>query len=332
MKSREIVLKRRPTGMPVEADFALVETDLGPRQPGMVRVKNRFISTDPYMRGRMIDRPGYAAPFPLNAVIPGRTIGRVIESDDASLKPGDYVRTMSGWREAFDAPAGALEYLDPGSLPPETFLGVAGVSGLSAYAGLTRIAQVKAGETVFVSAAAGAVGSVAAQVARMLGARVVGSAGGAAKCAFLREIGVDAVIDYKSVPNLQAALNAAAPDGIDVYFDNVGGAHLEAAINAIRPFGRIAICGMISAYNADAPVPGPSNLANLVGRSARIEGFLTATHMDLMPDFIRRMEGWISSGEVRYRDTIHDGIEKTPSAFISLFTGENFGKPLVRVP
>ena len=332
MKSREIILKRRPDGLPVEADFALAESDLGARAAGTVRVRNRFISTDPYMRGRMIDRPGYAAPFALGAVIPGRTIGQVVESDDATLKPGDFVRTMSGWREAFDAPAAALEHLDPGTLPPQTFLGVAGVSGLSAYAGLTRIAQVKAGETVFVSAAAGAVGMVAVQVARMLGARVVGSAGGAAKCAFLREIGVDAVIDYKAVPDLQAALAAAAPEGIDVYFDNVGGALLEAAINAIRPFGRIAICGMISAYNASGPVPGPSNLANLVGRSARVEGFLTATHMDLMPDFIRRMAGWISSGEVKYRDTIHDGIERTPAAFISLFTGENFGKPLVRIP
>jgi NADPH-dependent curcumin reductase CurA len=328
MQSREVRLKRRPKGMPVPEDFELAVRDLDRRPRGLVRVRNRFISVDPYMRGRMTSPLN---PFALNEPVPGRTIGEVLESEDAALKPGHLVRTMSGWREAVDARPDELEYLDPRSLPPETYLGVAGVSGLSAYAGLVRVAQLKAGETLFVSAASGAVGMVACQVGRILGARVVGSAGGAAKCAFLREIGVDAVIDYKAEADLTAALAAAAPDGIDVYFDNVGGAHLEAAINALRPFGRIAICGMISLYNSERATPGPSNLVMLVGKSARMEGFLTATHMDIMPEFIANMERWIESGAVKYRDTIHDGIEKLPEAFISLFTGENFGKPLVRV-
>jgi len=314
--------------MPREDDFRLATRDLGGRTPGMVRVRNRFISVDPYMRGRMTSPTN---PFALDEAVPGRTIGEVIESDETTLRPGNLVRTMSGWREVFDALPDALEPLDPRSLPPQTYLGVAGVSGLSAYSGLVRVAQLKQGETLFVSAASGAVGMVACQVARILGARVVGSAGGPQKCAFLREIGVDAVIDYKAEPDLGAALARAAPQGIDVYFDNVGGAHLEAAIAALRPFGRIAICGMISIYNSDKPVPGPSNLAMLVGKSARMEGFLTATHMDLMPEFIVNMEKWIGSGAVQYRDTIHDGVENLPKAFISLFTGENFGKPLVRV-
>ncbi|MCC6917991.1 MAG: NADP-dependent oxidoreductase [Alphaproteobacteria bacterium] len=329
MQSREMQLVRRPSGLPREDDFRLVERKLGPCPPGLVRVRNRFISVDPYMRGRMTSP---ANPFALNEAVPGRTIGEVVESGDRRLRPGDLVRSMSGWREAFDAPAAALEYLDPRSLPPQAYLGVAGVSGLSAYAGLVRVAQLKQGETLFVSAASGAVGMVACQVARILGARVVGSAGGPEKCAFLREIGVDAVIDYKAEPDLDAALARAAPAGIDVYFDNVGGAHLEAAIAALRPFGRVAICGMISIYNEAALPPGPANLVTIVGKSARIEGFLAATHMDLMPEFIRNMEAWIGSGAVRYRDTIHDGIEALPRAFISLFTGANFGKPLVRIP
>lgn len=331
MRVREVHLKNRPSGMPGESDFAVVERDLGPRAEGKVRVRNRFCSVDPYMRGRMTDRPGYAAPFALGAVIPGRTIGEVMESDDAVLKPGAFVRSMTGWCEAFDAPATALEFLDPGPLPIETYIGVAGVPGLSAYAGLTRVAQMKSGETVFVSAASGAVGQVACQVARILGAHVVGSAGGEEKCDFLERIGVDGVIDYKAEPDLTAALLRAAPDGIDVYFDNVGGAHLEAAINALRPFGRIAICGMISQYNALSPVAGPPNLSLLVGKSARMEGFLTATHMDLMPEFVAMMQRWIPSGAVQYRHTIHDGIENAPKAFVSLFTGANFGKPLVKV-
>jgi NADPH-dependent curcumin reductase CurA len=329
--SREIRLKRRPEGLPREDDFEAAEVTLGALAPGAVRVRNRYLSTDPYMRGRMIDRPGYAAPFALGAAIPGRAIGTVVASDAAGFAPGDLVRSMAGWREAFDAPPEALEKLETHGIAPHHFIGAAGVPGLSAYAGLTAVAGLQAGETVFVSAASGAVGAVACQVAKLLGARVVGSAGGPEKAAYLGTIGVDAAIDYKAAKDLPAALAAAAPEGIDVYFDNVGGAHLEAAIGRMRPHGRIAICGMISAYNATGPVPGPSNLAELVGRSVRMEGFLTANHLDLMPGFVRQMAGWLESGAVRTRDTFYDGIDAAPAAFLSLFTGAHFGKPIVRL-
>lgn len=331
MQVREVHLKRRPIGMPKESDFAVVTRSLGTRPKGAVRVRNRFCSVDPYMRGRMTTVPGYAAGFALDETIPGRTIGEVIASDDAVLKPGTFVRSMSGWCEAFDAAPEQVEFLDPGPLPIETYIGVAGVPGLSAYAGLTRVAQMKSGDVVFVSAASGAVGQVACQVARILGATVIGSAGGEEKCAFLERIGVDHVIDYKATQDLPKALAEAAPDGIDVYFDNVGGPHLEAALGALRPHGRIAICGMISQYNAETPAAGPRNLALLVGRSGRMEGFLVSSHMDLMPEFIAMMRHWIPSGAVQYRHTVHDGLEKAPEAFLSLFTGANFGKPLIRI-
>ena len=331
MISREMRLISRPVGMPVEGNFALAEVDLGILAPGAVRVRNRFISTDPYMRGRMLDGPGYASPFPLGAAIPGRAIGTVVASHAPGFRPGDIVRSMAGWREAFDARPQELELIDTLGISPHHFIGVAGVPGLSAYAGLTRIAKVQAGDTVFVSAASGAVGAVACQVAKLRGATVVGSAGGPEKTAYLREIGVDEAIDYKAVPNLSAALAAAAPDGIDVYFDNVGGDHLQAALANARPFARFAICGMISGYNATGPVSGPANFAQIVGKSIRIEGFLTANHMDLMPQFAADMAGWLKNGEVKSRDTFHDGIETAPAAFISLFTGANFGKPIVRI-
>lgn len=331
MRVREIHLTSRPVGLPKESDFTAAERDLGALAEGQVRVRNRFISTDPYMRGRMIDAPGYAAPFALNAAIPGRAMGVVMDSRAAGFAPGDVVRSMAGWREAFDAPPEALEVIETGGISPHHFIAAAGVPGLSAYAGLTRIAGLKAGETVFVSAASGAVGAIACQLARLAGARIVGSAGGSAKCAFLKEIGVDAVIDYKAETDLTTALLRAAPEGIDVYFENVGGDHLQAALNVMKPYGRIAVCGMISGYNATAPVPGPSNMALVVGKSLRIEGFRTADHMDLLPDFARRMTAWIAAGEIKTTETFHEGIDAAPRAFISLFTGANFGKPLVTI-
>lgn len=332
MQSREIKLRQRPVGMPKESDFAAATRDLGTLADGRVRVRNLFVSTDPYMRGRMMDGPSYAAPFALDEPIPGRAMGRVVQSNAAGFAAGDIVRSMAGWREAFDAPPESLEKIDPAGLSPHHFISAAGVPGLSAWAGLTRIAGVKPGETVFVSAASGAVGAVACQLARLLGARVIGSAGGPAKTGYLTEIGVDAAIDYKAESDLTAALLRAAPEGIDVYFENVGGAHLQAALTAAKPYARIAVCGMISGYNAVTPIPGPSNLGLIVGKSLRIEGFRTADHMDLLPDFTRRMTGWISSGEVKTRETFHEGIEAAPRAFISLFTGENFGKPIVTIP
>src|ERR1700761_7902456 len=283
-KSQEIRLKRRPVGMPALDDFELAETPVPTPGEGQVLVRNSFMSVDPYMRGRMTDRASYVPPFELGKAMQGGAIGEVTASNDPNFKPGDLVNSMFGWRETFNAvPASALmQKIDTHGLPPQAFLGVAGMPGLTAYVGLLKIAQMKDGETVFVSAAAGAVGQIVCQIAKIRGGTVIGSAGGPEKCAYLKEIGVDHVIDYKVEKDLTAALAKAAPKGIDVYFDNVGGDHLEAALNAARPFARFALCGAIAQYNDTAPVPGPSNLMLAVGKNLRLEGFIVSFHFDMM--------------------------------------------------
>jgi NADPH-dependent curcumin reductase CurA len=289
------------------------------------------MSVDPYMRGRMYDRPSYVPPFALNEPLQGGAVGEVVASGDPGFAPGDLVMSMWGWREAFTAPAATLQKVDTHGLPPQALLGVAGMPGMTAYVGLLKIAGAKEGDTVFVSAAAGAVGAVVCQIAKLKGCTVIGSAGGPEKTAFLKEIGVDHAIDYRAAGDLTAALAQAAPKGIDVYFDNVGGDHLEAAINAARPFARFAICGMISQYNATEPVPGPSNIINVVGKRLRIEGFIVSDHNDVQPQFLADMAGWLSSGQLKARETIDQGIASAPGAFTKLFTGENFGKMLVKL-
>ena len=234
-RSREVRLVSRPVGMAAASDFEIATVDLAPPGPGEVQVTNLFMSVDPYMRGRMYDRPSYVPPFELGKAMQGGAVGEVVASESPDFKPGDLVSSMFGWREAFDAKAEHVQKIDAAGVPPQAYLGVAGMPGLTAWAGLTQVAGVKAGETVFVSAAAGAVGQVVCQIAKLLGATVVGSAGGAEKCAWVREIGADEVIDYKAEDDLTAALARAAPKGIDVYFENVGGAHLEAALTAARP-------------------------------------------------------------------------------------------------
>ena len=260
----------------------------------------------------------------------------MIASNDPALKPGDLVQSNNGWREAFNAPASTVQKLNTHGLPPEAFLGVAGMPGLTAYAGLLRVAALKPGDVVFVSGAAGAVGSLVCQIAKLKGHKVIASAGGAEKARFLKdEVGVDAVIDYKAVGDSAAALTAAlaeaAPEGIDVYFDNVGGGHLEAALNAARPFARFAICGMISMYNAEAPVPGPSNMALIIGKNLRLEGFIVSNHWDMMSDFLKDLAGWHAAGKLKWRQTVREGIAAAPDAFIGLFKGENMGKMLVKL-
>jgi NADPH-dependent curcumin reductase CurA len=329
--SREVRLKRRPAGLPSAEDFELAAVEVGPPASGEVQVKNLYMSVDPYMRGRMTDRPSYVPPFEIGAALQGGAVGEVVASGADGFKPGDIVSSMYGWREAFTAPATHLQRIETHGLPVQAFLGVAGMPGLTAYAGLTRIAEIKAGDVVFVSAAAGAVGQVACQVARLKGCTVIGSAGGAKKTAFLREIGVDQVIDYKAEPDLKAALRRAAPDGIDVYFENVGGAHLEAALDSARVGGRFAICGMISIYNDERPEPGPPNLAVIIGRRLRLQGFIVSDHFDLAPQFVAELSGWIKSGQLHYRETVDEGIEAAPAAFLKLFSGENMGKMLVKL-
>ncbi len=329
--SREIRLKFRPIGMPTADNFELVSVPVPDPAPGEVQVKNLWMTVDPYMRGRMIDRPSYVPPFKLGEALQGGAIGEVAASNDPRLKAGDFVSTMFGWREVFNAPASTLQKLDTFGLPPQAFLGVAGMPGLTAWVGLTKIAALKSGDVVFVSAAAGAVGSVVCQIAKIKGHTVIGSAGGAAKGDFLKLIGVDQVIDYKRTGNLTEAVLQAAPKGIDVYFDNVGGEHLEAALTAANRFARFVLCGMISQYNLVGQPEGPRNLILAVGKSIRLEGFIVSNHLNLLPEFQRDMSGWIREGKLTWKETVEQGIENAPTAFLKLFKGENVGKMLVKL-
>ena len=328
---REIRLKSRPVGLPTADNFEMASVDLPDPGPGEVQVQNLWMTVDPYMRGRMNDVKSYSPPFQLGKALDGGAIGKVTHSNDPKFQAGDLVQSGFGWREGFNAPAANLQKLDPRGLPVQAFLGAAGMPGLTAYAGLLRIAALKEGDVVFVSGAAGAVGSMVCQIAKAKGHKVIGSAGGPEKVAFLKSIGVDHAIDYKAEKDLTAAVLAGAPDGIDVYFENVGGEHLEAALNAARPFARMAICGMISIYNATEPQPGPRNLALLIGKNIRMEGFIVSHHFDMMPKFIDELSGWVKEGKVTWKETVFEGLDKAPEAFTGLFRGENLGKMLVKL-
>jgi NADPH-dependent curcumin reductase CurA len=329
--SREIRLKSRPVGMPGAENFELATVTVPDPAPGEVQVKNIWMTVDPYMRGRMVDRASYVPPFQLGEPLQGGAIGEIAASNDPRLKRGDLVSTMFGWRESFNAPAANLQKLETFGLPPQAFLGVAGMPGLTAWVGLLKIAALKPGDVVFVSAAAGAVGSVVCQIAKIKGHTVIGSAGGAAKGAFLKQIGVDHVIDYKATANLTEALLQAAPNGLDVYFDNVGGEHLEAALTAANRFARFALCGMISQYNVAGMPAGPRNLMFAVGKSLRLEGFIVSNHFNLLPEFQKDMSGWMREGKLTWKETVENGIENAPAAFLKLFKGENLGKMLVKL-
>ncbi|MEO1028964.1 MAG: NADP-dependent oxidoreductase [Pseudomonadota bacterium] len=336
LSSREWALASRPVGMPVDNNFEMKTVDVAAPADGEIQVKNTFLSVDPYMRGRMMDRESYVPPFQIGETMQGGAIGRVTASANPDFAEGDLVRSMAGWREAWTAqPAMAMaEKLPELGIPEGALLGVAGMPGLTAYAGLLRIGQPKKGETVFVSGAAGAVGSTVCQIAKIKGCKVVGSAGGSKKVEYLKSIGVDEVIDYKEhrgADALTKALAAAAPKGIDVYFDNVGGDHLQAAINVANPFARMPLCGMISQYNDTTPTPGPNNLIMIVGKSLHLQGFIVSNHADMAPQFAADMAGWISSGQLKYQETVHEGIENMPRAFMGLFEGGNLGKMLVKV-
>ena len=329
--SREVRLKSRPIGMPKDSDFEVASVEVAAPAAGEVQVKNLYMSVDPYMRGRMYDRESYVPPFQIGKALEGGAVGQVVASTDPKFQVGDLVNSMMGWREVFNAPAASLTKIDAMGLPPQAFLGVAGMPGMTAYVGLLKIAGCKAGDTVFVSAASGAVGQIVCQIAKLKGATVIGSAGGAEKIAHLKEIGVDHAIDYRATSDLTAELAKAAPKGIDVYFENVGGAHLEAAIAVARPFARFAFCGMISQYNDTAPSPGPSNMIMVVGKRLRFEGFIVSDHGDVLPEFLSDMGGWIKDGKITWRETIDEGIAAAPGAFLKLFKGENIGKMLVKL-
>ena len=328
---REIRLKSRPVGVPTHANFEMASVDLPAPGAGEIQVKNLWMTVDPYMRGRMNDVKSYAPPFQLGKAMDGGSIGEVTVSNDPKFKEGDLVQSGFGWREGYNAPAVSVQKLDTHGLPTQAFLGVAGMPGLTAYAGLLKIAALKDGDVVLVSGAAGAVGSLVCQIAKAKGHKVIGSAGGPEKVAFLKEIGVDHAIDYKAEKDLSAAILAGAPEGIDVYFENVGGAHLEAALDTARQFARFAICGMISIYNATEPQPGPRNLAMLIGKNIRMEGFIVSHHFDMMAKFVEELSGWVRDGKVTWKETVFEGIEKAPDAFLGLFSGENTGKMLVKL-
>jgi len=332
-KNRDIRLKRRPLGLPTPDDFEQVEGDVPAPGPGQILVRNLFMSVDPYMRGRMMDRESYVPPFQLGEVLQGGAVGKVVATNgNNQFQAGDAVLSMNGWREWYLSDGAGLQKIDTTHLPIQAYLGTLGMPGLTAYAGLLRIGALKEKERVFVSAASGAVGSVVCQIAKNKGCRVVGSAGSAEKCAYLlNELKIDDVINYRETSDLAAAVADAMPSGIDVYFDNVGGSHLEAALGNMRQFGRIVACGMIEQYNATEPPPGPNNFINIVGRSLTMRGFIVIDQMDMMESFVRDMGAWIAEGKMIWREEIRNGIENAPSALIGLFKGENLGKMLVKL-
>ncbi len=336
--STEIRLKSRPEGMPAADNFAVAQVEVPAPGAGEVLVRNRFMSVDPYMRGRMYDRPSYVPPFQIGETLQGHAVGEIVESHAEGFAPGDLVSSMFGWREAFtvapatfaQAPALFSKLPPIPGVSPSAFLGVLGMPGLTAYVGLLEIGQPKEGETVFVSGGAGAVGSLVAQIAKIKGCTVVASAGSDEKCAWLRSVGVDHAINYKQ-GDLLAQVQAAAPKGIDVYFDNVGGEHLEVAIEVARQGARFAECGMISGYNATEPTPGPRNIIMVVGKSLKIQGFIVSNYGHLQPQFVADIGRWLGEGRIKWEETVMDGIANAPNAFLGLFTGSNTGKMVVKL-
>ncbi len=329
-KSREIRLKSRPAGMPETANFELATVDVPDPGPGEVLVRNMWMSVDPYMRGRMYDRPSYVPPFELGKALQGGAVGKVVASNHENFKPGDLVDSMLGWREAFVAAGAALNKLPAAGVPPQAFLGVLGMPGMTAYTSFHRIGEPKAGDTVFVSGAAGAVGSAVCQIAKLRGCSVVASAGADEKLAWLRSVGVDATVNYKKGALLDQ-VRAAAPKGIDIYFDNVGGEHLEVALEVARPFARFIECGMISVYNATEPQPGPRNMPYIVGKRIKMQGFIVSDFLDMREQFFAEMGSWVREGKIKWEETVETGVENAPKAFLALFSGGNTGKMLVKL-
>jgi hypothetical protein len=334
MNSREIRLVRYPSGVPTDADFEIVTVALPTPGEGEVLVRNLWMSVDPYMRGRMTGQNTYVQGFEVGRPLDGGAVGRIVESRVPELRVGDYVLNQLGWREGFVSGSRGLQVIDPAVAPVEAYLGVLGMPGMSAYVGLLRCGEPEPGETVFVSGAAGAVGSAACQIAKIKGCRVIGSAGSPDKVAWLREAaGVEAFSyrSYRDPAALGAALKELAPDGIDVYFDNVGGDHLEAALQCMRDFGRIVLCGSISRYNDAKPPAGPPSLFMATRKRLTLRGFIVSDHRDLQPAFLRDMGGWLRERKIAWHQTVVDGLERAPRAFAGLFTGANTGKMLVRL-
>jgi NADPH-dependent curcumin reductase CurA len=330
--SGEIHLKNRPVGLPGPNDFELVQLPIPDPGPGEVLVRNIYMSVDPYMRGLLRSREGYVPAVQIGEPLTGACVGQVTRSNNGRFPVGVYVMSFQGWREYYVSNGSDLTTVDPSLAPIQSFLGVVGMPGLTAYVGLLDIGQLREGDHVFVSAASGAVGSVACQIAKIKGCRVVGSAGSDTKVDWLlSEVGIDAAFNYKQVKGISDELAKHFPDGIDLYFDNVGEEHLEAAIYNMAMFGRIVLCGMISQYNATEPVSGLRNLSLATDRRLTLRGFIVLDHEDRLPDFYEDMKRWIAEGRITWRETILDGLENAPKAFIGLFRGDNIGKMLVKI-
>ena len=331
-KTRQIRLVSRPSGWPTHDDFELVEVEVPTLRPGQVLVHNTVMSVDPYMRGRMNDVKSYIPPFALGEPLDGGAVGEVVASESEDLAVGDTVQHQLGWREHAVLDAHHARRIDTSDVPASAYLGVLGMPGMTAYAGLVRIAEVKEGDTVFVSGAAGAVGSLAGQIARNLGAsRVIGSAGSKEKIAYVvDELGFDAAFDYHD-GSVARQLRHHAPEGLDVYFDNVGGDHLEGAIANMKDFGRIAMCGAIAQYNATGAAPGPRNMWLVVTRRLRLQGFIVTDHNDLAKEYLTQASEWIREGRLRFKETYVEGLDHAVDAFLDMHRGANIGKMLVRL-
>lgn len=328
--NRQIVLRSRPVGMPKPADFGRIETPVPQPKDGEVLCRTIYLSLDPYMRGRISGARSYAQSVELGQVIVGGTVGQVLESRCVGLAAGDIVQGYDGWQSHAVSKGTGLRKLDPKQAPISTALGVLGMPGMTAYVGLLDIGQPRAGETVVVSAASGAVGSAVGQIARIKGARAVGIAGSQDKCDYVvRELGFDACVNYKT-GDLPAALRAACPGGIDVYFENVGGEVLRAVMTLLNQNARIPLCGLISEYNATEATPGP-NLRPLLFNRVLIKGFIVSDHLARMGEFLKDCGGWVREGRLKYREDVVAGLDLAPEAFIGLLQGKNFGKLLVRV-
>jgi NADPH-dependent curcumin reductase CurA len=330
MMSFEIRLASRPNGMPTADNFSLVQIKLEPLQDRQVLIRNLYMSVDPYMRGRMNDAKSYVPPFELDKPLDGGAVGEVIESRTEEFKPGDVVTSNFGWREYFIAAPQELHLVSRDIQPLSVYLGALGMTGMTAWAGLNLV-EVKAGDVIFISGAAGAVGSVAGQLAKLRGCRMIGAAGSMEKVRFLQEeCGFDVAFNYK-VGSILEQLNLEVPDGIDVYFDNVGGAMLEAALSVLRVHGRIVACGGISGYNEETPQPGPSNLFNMVTKRLTMKGLIVGDWLDRRGEFEQEVGGYFRAGKLKSKETMVTGIDQAVGAFIGLFEGKNIGKMVVKL-
>lgn len=330
--NRLIHLKSRPDGLPVEENFELIETPAPRPGEGEILVQNEWMSVDPYMRGRMRETESYTPPFEIGKPLEGACIGKVLESRSDEFVEGDYVLGNLGWRDLWTSTAESAEKIVPVNLPVQSYLSVLGMTGMAAFVGMMRIAEIKEGDRIFVSAASGAVGSVACQIGKIRNCYVVGSAGSASKVEWLKaNANVDAAFNYRDTGNLSERLAELFPEGIDVYFDNVGGDHLDAAIDNMRDFGRIVCCGMISGYN-DENSPAPHrNLFKVIGKRLRMQGFIVGDHVSDRKEFHRVMLQWVESKRIAWEETISEGLHLAPAAFINLFSGNKTGKALVKL-